>query len=384
MRTVYSNRILRRVSAVIVLAALAATAPAQDSQPPANPPPTAAKPGAAPGAGGGALGNGRGALGGGAGALGGGAGALGGGGGMYGMHGMYGALGIAGGPVYIGTTAPKSKLEEMLDKALKNNPDLRVAATKAQEAEAELNRTRLEVTRKVIRVHAALEAAKAGAADAEQRLAEIRKLATNGRISTAEVQAAEKDLATAKTELATAQGEAAYIVGEPPNGVWNITNLYPSKVGVVNIVTGEQLGILRENQPQMVQYRLNMSVCKPPEEMATRIREALGTLVRADYNDVPLSKLLKDFENTHHLTFIERLEGAGVTQVDLHLSDQPLGAVLQAISDQTAVQFVVRDYGILVVGAKQALPADAIHVHEFWKAGAAAVSPKQGSKDAGK
>src|SRR5215831_13067285 len=54
------------------------------------------------------------------------------------------------------TQSNKSKLEEMLTEALKNNPDLRVAAANVTLAEAELNRTRLQVTQKVIALHAAL------------------------------------------------------------------------------------------------------------------------------------------------------------------------------------------------------------------------------------
>src|SRR5437588_11514314 len=41
-------------------------------------------------------------------------------------------------------------LEEALASALKNNPDIRVAESKVQEAEAELNRSRLQVTQKVV------------------------------------------------------------------------------------------------------------------------------------------------------------------------------------------------------------------------------------------
>src|SRR5262249_59137832 len=64
----------------------------------------------------------------------------------------------------------KSKLEEMLEQALKANPDLRVAAAKVQEAEAELNRTRLEVTRKVVTLYTGLEAARKTVEVAEKRL----------------------------------------------------------------------------------------------------------------------------------------------------------------------------------------------------------------------
>src|SRR5690348_16019153 len=51
----------------------------------------------------------------------------------------------------------KSKLEEMLAEALKNNPDIRVAVAKVAEADAELNRTRLQVMQKVVMLHHAIE-----------------------------------------------------------------------------------------------------------------------------------------------------------------------------------------------------------------------------------
>jgi hypothetical protein len=286
--------------------------------------------------------------------------------------------------------APKSKLEEMLEKALKNNPDLRVAASKAQEAEAELNRTRLEVTRKIVRAHATLEAARAGVTSAEQRLAEIRKLNANGRIPPTEVQPAEKDLATAKAELATAEGEVTYLTGEPT-----------FKFQSIRINTGgeflfsrpiEIYGLDRpvaapQNEGEFRTQHLRLSVIgaasKPPEEMASHLRDALDTFVSGDHKDVPLSKLLKEFEKSYQLTFIVRLDGAD-PQVNLHLIDQPLGAVFQAIADQTNVQFVVRDYGILVVGPNRALPADAIPVHDFWKAPPAADITKPDAKQPAK
>src|SRR5579883_1482356 len=41
-------------------------------------------------------------------------------------------------------------LQELLTQALRENPDIRVAEAKLREAEADLNRTRLQVTRKVV------------------------------------------------------------------------------------------------------------------------------------------------------------------------------------------------------------------------------------------
>src|SRR4051812_25159851 len=65
---------------------------------------------------------------------------------------------------------PKSNLEEMLEQALKDNPDLRVAAVKVAEAEAELNRTRLQVMQKVVTLYRAVEAQRAAVTHKEDQL----------------------------------------------------------------------------------------------------------------------------------------------------------------------------------------------------------------------
>ena len=68
--------------------------------------------------------------------------------------------------------APKpaqSKLEEMLEKALKDNPDVRLAAAKLAEAEAELNRARLQVVHQVATAYQAIEAQKAAVESAIHR-----------------------------------------------------------------------------------------------------------------------------------------------------------------------------------------------------------------------
>ena len=81
----------------------------------------------------------------------------------------------------------KSKLEEMLQQALQNNPDLRVAAAKVGEAEAKLNRARLLVVQKIGAAYQAVEAQKA-AVQSVVRVPSGRQLATlrrrRGRQST--------------------------------------------------------------------------------------------------------------------------------------------------------------------------------------------------------
>src|SRR5206468_7820042 len=74
--------------------------------------------------------------------------------------------GMMGGRMGMGQPAKPAQaaeptLEEMLTNALKDNPDIRVAEAKVREAEAELNRTRLQVTQKIVALQQALLAQKA-------------------------------------------------------------------------------------------------------------------------------------------------------------------------------------------------------------------------------
>src|SRR5437016_6331892 len=65
---------------------------------------------------------------------------------------------------------PKTQsLEEVLARALKDNPDIRVAVTKVREAEAELHRTRLQVVQKVVVLRQNLDTQKAGLEAAREK-----------------------------------------------------------------------------------------------------------------------------------------------------------------------------------------------------------------------
>src|SRR5215831_18895608 len=67
-------------------------------------------------------------------------------------------------------------LEDLLSQALKDNPDIRVAEAKLHEADAELNRTRLQVMQKVVALHADLQGARAKVAPAESKFKRLQQL----------------------------------------------------------------------------------------------------------------------------------------------------------------------------------------------------------------
>ncbi len=92
--------------------------------------------------------------------------------------------------------------------------------------------------------------------------------------------------------------------------------------------------------------------------------------------------MLKDFEKEYGLIFTVKIQGAD-PNVNMHCNGQPLGAIFQAITDQTGYEFLVRDYGILVLDPNShGLPANALPLNDFWKSHRAIVQPpvKPGSK----
>lgn len=276
-----------------------------------------------------------------------------------------------------GRLAPKSKLEEMLEQALKSNPDIRVAGAKVQEAEAELNRARLDVARKVVGLYAALDSAKKAADGAEQRLADVRKLAEKTVISKEDVQTAEKALAQAKADLAKFEAEVPYLLGKQlagPASVWDWTlGNTPRWQGVPVGFTpagGAGGGPWAGTFTTLDGFNIPVAQVSPKTVQGTvadRIRKALDTPVNINYKAKPLSEILKEWQATYGLTFINKLPDDSL-KVTLQMEGQPLGAVFQAIGDETQiVEFLVRDYGILVALHAHE-PDGALRLHDFWKA----------------
>ncbi len=372
MRSACSNWSFRRAAAALVLAVTAGmAAAAQDTGPPGAPgqgagsarPPQPAAAGTPGGKG-----------------LGGGAGV---GGNVPPGDGVAGG-GSAGPPV--AASSPKSGLEEMLEKALKNNPDLRIAAAKVQEAEAELSRTRLEVTRKVVRLYRSINAAQRDVDGAAARLAEIRRIAGNGRVSKEELEIAEQALARAKETLAATEADLPYLLGEEaPAGLpGGATAGRAAPTALEPRDQSEQNKLLLfappARPPSSPTAEGPLTSRQPQGRTADRIREALDKDVNKELKG-SLGKLLAELEKDYGLTFIVKTEKSPV--LSLHFDHQRLGSVLQALADAADVEFVVRDYGILVA-PPGILPPDAVLLHDFWRSARANRAVDKASSDGDK
>jgi len=291
-------------------------------------------------------------------------------------------------------------LEDMLAAALKDNPEIRVAEAKVREAEAELNRVRLDVAQKVMSFRDTWEAQKAKIDECVVTANETEQLFRNKAIQQVELRLAQSNVAVSRAVLKKLESELPYLLGRGPQGasvsagpqttatrVFRLTHANAGEVrdilvtsfgkdrpGSVSvdvptnsvIFTGapETLGLAdaivkladrSDRQPA--------DGTKPRSEMEQKILKALNTPIKASFDEVPLDKILKSFRETFGIPFVvdpSSFRGVGsreappvtvtltYTKVTLDLGEVPLAIALQAIQDLYHVSFGVRDYGIFV------------------------------------
>ncbi len=269
-------------------------------------------------------------------------------------------------------------LEGMLDSALRNNPDIRVAEAKLREAEAELNRIRLQVTQKLITLHNSIGAQKALVKEAEARLGAT---AIQGHA------AAQSVLTQEKAKLAELEAQMPSLLGSLPSGtiasrlnrLWGTEDprefglLPPHDSRRIKSVAFSPDGRLLavDNDSGSVQV---WDVVPPQvigEGMADKIRKALETPITIQYQDQTVAEIVKDLERkAPGIAFLTKFARTTKDNKLTLRCPEPilLGAAIQMIEDATDLQFAARDYGILVNdGHYDGFPEGAIPLQEVWK-----------------
>lgn len=259
-------------------------------------------------------------------------------------------------------TAEKSKLEEMLEQALKHNPDIRVAAAKMSEAEAELNRTRLQTTQKVVALYYAIDTQKKVVEHQDTKFKRVQLLSQRGAnaVTHEEFEEAKQALALAKAKLAELEAQLPALVGKMAAGEGKDAEyrLYLEWLDERR----EDLGFY---PPAKALTRKAQETQKVQGPLAERMRKALETPIKADYQQARLSRVLMDLEKRTPGLLIHGAERFRDADVTLQLKEEmPVAAILQALGDYTDRTFVVRSYGILMT-TKDLLPPGAMTIDEF-------------------
>ena len=256
----------------------------------------------------------------------------------------------------------KSALEQALEAALKNNADLRVAASKLALTEAELDRTRLLVRQKVESAYADVQAARG---DVEQQLKHVRRLKElKGSVPQSSISEAEAQLSEKKAKLAVAERELNHLQGK-------------STAVITGSLDSETLQY-RRYIARLVQLQMDQPKTEASDKLRTALRKKATLSCKkatpAEY--LALVKKTAGGLNVHANTKGEAWTGA----IDADFEDVTIGGMLQYLEDSLpGHQIVVREYGLLIV-SKDKVPPGALSLATFLR-----VEPtKTETKPAGK
>jgi hypothetical protein len=225
-----------------------------------------------------------------------------------------------------------------------------------------------------------------------QRLKEAQKTLRLHEESQNDVQLAQQELAKRLEEHAKVAGKAATdeeflrrltldLLGRPPTADEMKDFLSrPEKVRRQKWVeklaaTQPRLETARDYYPMAMAL-----VVRSASPMTDKLRKALDAPVRMQAQGLTAKDLLDHVRDTMlpGVNLHVRAKALKNNAVDINLKEAlPLGAFLQYLEDELEVVFVLRDYGVVVVGEGERLPPGAINVIDFWKRGKIAEKPSQ-------
>jgi hypothetical protein len=297
-------------------------------------------------------------------------------------------------------------LEDLVARALQHNAEIHAAQAKVRSAEAEYQKTKLEVLQKVAAAKFALDVAKKTARLAEAYDARQREIAPKGIVSAFELQKTQLDLERAAAEVQRLEAELNMMVGQVPGKpapklthleggrylesaslfLGRAANEFWLDLGNLNSLYFTQDGRFL-NAPLL--YDSAFRVWNPivhtspatPTSVSERIRLALDKQLKLDgSNDgLPLSDVLEFIREKSGIDVpVRNLVGNKNITVSLMAGELPIGAWLQAVEDSSPeIAIAVREYGILVT-LRERLPRDAELMRDFWRrARTEATRPKE-------
>jgi hypothetical protein len=268
-------------------------------------------------------------------------------------------------------------LEDVLTAALRNNPDVRVAEAKVREAEAELQRVRVQVIQKMVKLQADLQAARQRVKEAEGSIRHLEELVRKGYSPPHEVETARSNLQRAKGDLAALEAEVPYVLGpasarkNAAGEGWRVATACTGLLGAA-LQTGNCTSC-HAAAPGLARFThaVHSSAAAPPRLSKSKttdaIRRALdGPVPLKDARERPLKALLQELQAGGDGFPYLLQAGDNDTKPVQGLKWVPtLGAYLLAVEDMLPeVRFAVREYGVLVT-TRDRVPEGAVTLRDF-------------------
>lgn len=224
-------------------------------------------------------------------------------------------------------------LDAALAAALANNPDILLAAAKVRQAEAELNQVRLKTVQDVLVAYKQY--------DIHMRHSRRVDIAVN-----------REEAAKAQQDLVESEALVRYLLGVPPSGLAESPR-EPAPAATISS-GAERVASEARARPEL------------PRELA----DALSAEVDCQFVEMPLRDIMEmlqgeigmvvTYGSDLHADEIGAEEGrggfsSGRTVISLNLGRTSWKNVLTALNDKFYLAFVVRDYGLLVTRANNAV-----------------------------
>jgi hypothetical protein len=247
-------------------------------------------------------------------------------------------------------------LDAMLGIALAANPDILVAEAKMQEAQAELNQTRLKVTQGVVMFHQKRRSQLELIQAARVRSDTMKARVDTGTAPQSELDDAVLNRAQAEAQLLQIEGEIRYVLGLGGQ-TWG-TGGFRS-----GMMAGGPGG---GSDPDALEAR---PVRVPRPALPDGFEALLGLRIRASFADVPIldfaDMLQSQLGGSHAVLVSPILRESGMT-VTLQLPGEvPLRLLLLALHDrQGDIVAVAREYGLLLTTVDEARSIQAATIPE--------------------
>src|SRR5262245_26688763 len=268
---------------------------------------------------------------------------------------------------------PKSQLEEWLERALANHPDIKVADAKLRTAAAELERTRSLVTQQVLSLHHGIEAQKLLVQKVRIEVDRVAELVQKAVVSRAELDKARAELIAAEAKLAELQGQADHLLGKAR------TSTRQKALNDAMRAYDEVLQAQIDREILATWLKAGHPVVRCP--MVERIRKALDRKVNFRCDDGTVEGVVAKLQKENPDLVIQMKGNVGrLVAGRADLQEVPVAAVLQWLEDSLqGCRVVVREYGVLLAPEKD-VPSGAVPLVEFWKGSTEKDSGKKSPK----